>query len=92
NCIFANVVLWNRFLQSFDYRYRRISLNRKQIKLEADGSYRIVVAHRDPGLPNWLSTEGRPNGTVYWRFLLPEGDIDAPRTRVVNFDELKTLG
>jgi hypothetical protein len=89
NCIFANVVLWNRYLQSFDYRYRRISLNRKQIKLEADGSYRIVVAHRDPGLPNWLSTEGRPNGTVYWRFLLPEGDIDAPRTRVVNFDELK---
>jgi len=92
NCIFANVVLWNRYLQSFDYRYRRISLNRKQIKLETDGSYRIVVAHRDPGLPNWLSTEGRPNGTVYWRFLLPDGDIDAPRTRVVNFDELKTLG
>jgi hypothetical protein len=90
NCVFANVVLWNRYLQSFEYRYRRISLNRKQMRLESDGSYRIIVAHRDPGLPNWLSTEGRATGTVYWRFLLSEGDIDAPRTRLVNFSEIKT--
>lgn len=88
-CIFANVVLWNRYLQSFDYRYRRISLNRRQIQLEQDGSYRIVVAHSDPGVPNWLSTEGRPNGTLYWRFLLPEGDIEAPRTKVVAFADVK---
>lgn len=87
-CVFANIVLWNRYLQSFDYRYRRISLNRRQIKLEADGSYRIVVAHRDPGLPNWLATEGRANGTLYWRFLLPESDIEQPRTRLVAFADL----
>jgi len=87
-CVFANVVLWNRFLQSFDYRYRRISLNRKQMRLERDGSYRIVVAHRDPGVPNWLCSEGRPTGTIYWRFLLPESDIERPRARVVKFDEI----
>lgn len=88
-CIFANVVLWNRYLQSFDYRHRRISLNRKQIELEADGSYRIVVAHKDPGVPNWLSTEGRPNGTIYWRFLLPEGELQTPKTKVVAFADIK---
>jgi hypothetical protein len=88
-CIFANVVLWNRYLQSFDYRHRRISLNRKQIELGADGSYRIVVAHKDPGVPNWLSTEGRPNGTIYWRFLLPEGEIPTPKTSVVAFADIK---
>lgn len=87
-CIFANVVLWNRYLQTFDYRYRRISLNRKQIQFENDGSYRIVIAHKDPGVPNWLSTEGRPNGTIYWRFLLPAGDIEQPRTRVVSFADV----
>lgn len=90
-CVFANVVLWNRFLQSFDYRYRRISLNRKQLRLEPDGSYRIVVAHRDPGLPNWLSTEQRASGTIYWRFLLSEGELEQPRTRVVAFSELGRL-
>lgn len=87
-CVFANVVLWNRYLQSFDYRYRRISLNRRQLQLEKDGSYRIVIAHRDPGLPNWLSTEGRASGTIFWRLLLAEGDIAAPHSRVVAFAEL----
>eukprot|EP00466_Bigelowiella_natans_P020396 jgi/Bigna1/134139/aug1.24_g8847 len=28
-CAFANVVLWNRFLQSLDYEHRAVSLNRK---------------------------------------------------------------
>ena len=62
-CTFANVVLWNRWMASYEYRFgRRISLNRKQMKLQPDGSYRIVIAHRDPGVPNWLDTEGRPFG------------------------------
>ena len=65
-CRFANVCLWNRFIQSFDFNNRRISLNRKQTVLEPDGSFRMVIAHRDPGVPNWLDTEGRPFGMVYW--------------------------
>ncbi len=88
-CRFANVVLWNRFLQTYDYVNRRISLNRKQTKLGADGSYRIVIAHRDPGVPNWLDTEGRPSGVVYWRFLLPEGEIVTPKARVVPFASIE---
>ncbi|MFI5318473.1 MAG: DUF1214 domain-containing protein [Myxococcota bacterium] len=74
-CRFANVVLWNRHTHSFDYRYRRISLNRKQTRLEADGSFKIVLAARDPGAANWLDTEGRPSGSVFWRFLLPQEEI-----------------
>ena len=88
-CRFANVCLWNRFIQSFDFNNRRISLNRKQTVLEPDGSFRMVLAHRDPGVPNWLDTEGRPFGMVYWRFLLPEGEIETPRAEVV---ELASLG
>jgi len=34
-CAFANVVLWNRTMQSFEYRGRRVSLNRRQTGLEA---------------------------------------------------------
>ena len=30
-CKFANVVLWNRFLQSFDYTKNPVSLNRAQV-------------------------------------------------------------
>lgn len=88
-CRFANVVLWNRNMHSFDYRYRRVSLNRKQAKLEADGSFKIVLAAKDPGVPNWLDTEGRMSGTVFWRFLLPEqGEIAPLVARAVKLSEV----
>ncbi len=87
-CRFANVCLWNRFQQTLDYANRCVSLNRKQTQLEPDGSFRIVLAHRDPGLPNWIDTEGRAFGIVFWRFFLAEGAIETPRASVV---ELATL-
>jgi hypothetical protein len=87
-CRFANVVLWNPFMQSYDYANRRISLNRNQVAYEKDGSYRIVVAHRDPGVPNWLDTEGRPKGQMYWRYLFPTSAPGAPKTKVVKVDSL----
>jgi hypothetical protein len=82
-CLFANVVLWNRFMQTFEYRGRPVSRNRAQTKLEPDGSFRMVIAHRDPGLPNWLDTEGHREGTLFWRFLMPKGEVLRPNCRLV---------
>jgi len=82
-CRFSNLVLFNRFLQTLDYEERSISLNRAQTVLGADGSFEMIVAHRDPGRPNWLDTEGRPYGIMFWRFQLPEGDIGPLETQVI---------
>ena len=30
-------------------------------------------------MPNWIDTEGRPFGMVFWRFFLPEGEVETPR-------------
>ena len=43
----------------------------------------MILAHKDPGLPNWLDTEGRSFGMVYWRFLLPEGPVETPKAERV---------
>lgn len=86
---FANVVLWNRFMQTYDYAHRRVSLNRKQTKLERDGSFRIVIAHTDPGMPNWIDAEGRISGLVFWRFQLPEGDVVTPVGKIVPIASLR---
>jgi hypothetical protein len=88
NCAFANVVLWNKHMQTFEFRGRRVSLNRKQMVFEADGSYRIVIAHRDPGVPNWLDTEGHTDGTIFWRLLLPEGEAAKPKCTLVKVAEI----
>jgi hypothetical protein len=87
-CRFANIVLWNRFLQTFDYRYRTVSRNRKQTTLEKDGSFKMILAHEDPGRPNWLDTEGRMVGLMFWRFQLPEEEIEPLSTEVVSFSSL----
>ena len=87
-CLFANVNLWNRFQQTYDYIGRQISLNRKQTQLADDGSFRMVVAHRDPGVANWLDTEGRPFGVIFWRYFLAEGEVATPAAKIVPFDAL----
>jgi hypothetical protein len=88
-CRFANVCLWNRFLQTYDFMHRRVGLNRSNTTLEADGSFRMVIAHEDPGVPNWLDTEGRPTGQVYWRFFLPEEEVETPQATVVKLADLR---
>ncbi|HZR83988.1 MAG TPA: DUF1214 domain-containing protein [Candidatus Binatia bacterium] len=89
-CRCANVSLWNRFLQTLDYANRPVSRNRKQTTLEPDGSFRIVLAHRDPGHPNWIDTEGAPYSLVFWRFMLAEGEVETPQVEVVPFADVAT--
>jgi hypothetical protein len=88
DCRFGNVCLWNRFQQTLDYRSRSVSLNRTQTLLEADGSFRMIVSHTDPGQPNWLDTEGNLFGLVFWRFFLVNGDVETPQGKVVKLADL----
>lgn len=88
-CRCANVAVWNRHLQTYDYAHRQVSLNRAQTRTESDGTFEMVIAHRDPGVPNWIDTEGRPFGMVFWRFFLPDGPIETPQARVVPFSEIR---
>lgn len=89
-CRFANIALWDRMLQTYDYVNRTVSLNRKQTKTDEQGHYRMIVAHRNPGPsePNWLDASGRVSGIMYWRFMLPEGEIEKPRTKLVKLADL----
>ena len=67
---------------------RTISLNRKQTTLEIDGSFKIVLAGSDPGVPNWLDTRGRPFGMMFWRFLIPEEEIEPLITKLVPIENV----
>jgi hypothetical protein len=48
---------------------RLMSCNGHQAHVDADGRVRVVVAHRDPGAPNWLDTEGKPIGMCVYRYV-----------------------
>ncbi len=87
-CRMGNVSLWNRHMQTFDYAHRQVSRNRVQTRADDEGRFEMVLAHRDPGHPNWIDTEGRPFGLVFWRFMLPEGEIETPQAKVVPFADV----
>ena len=88
-CRFASVALWTRYLQTYDYAHRSAGLNRASTQLEPDGSFRMVLAPSDPGVPNWIDTEGKPFGMVFWRFFLPEDDVETPQAMVVKLADLR---
>src|SRR5262245_52304258 len=60
--MYIGMHLSNFWGESFDYANRITSLNGFQSERDPDGHIRYVIAHRDPGVPNWLDTTGHPEG------------------------------
>jgi hypothetical protein len=78
---------WGWF-ESPDFGRRLTSLNGRQARPDADGRVRIVVAHSDPGVPNWLDTEGRREGMFIYRYVWSR-NAPLPATKVVPFAEVR---
>jgi hypothetical protein len=81
-CAFWNMCLWNPFLHTYNYDYERVTINGGQVAYNDDGSWTIVVAHRNPGHPNWVSTAGHPRGRIWFRWFYPSSTPVRPTTRV----------
>jgi hypothetical protein len=57
------------WFEPFDYANHVTSLNHTQSHLSSDGAFRAVVAAEDPGVVNWLDTEGRREGMITHRWI-----------------------
>lgn len=51
------------FVGSMDFLYRTVSYNPARTKVDDDDVVRLVIAHDDPGVHNWLDTQGFSNGS-----------------------------
>jgi hypothetical protein len=78
----------NFWWESLDYASRHTSLNDHQAVLDDDGVFRAVVAHRDPGVPNWLDTMGHTKGPLLFRWVVADHG-PATVTKVVPFDDIR---
>ncbi len=88
-CRYWNILAYSRFLNSLDYRHRRVSYTGATAHLQG-GRYRFVLSATDPGpaAGDWIDTEGRAFGIVVMRFLQPEHQPVVPATRVVRLADL----
>ena len=87
-CHHWNLALANWYWESFDYATRQTSLNGAQARIDGDGVLRAVIAHADPGVPNWVDASGEERGTITARFLLA-AEAPTPQLRVVPLADVR---
>lgn len=70
--LFSNCYLNNLWGESADYCNHQSSLNLEQMHLGPDNIQRWVIAHKDPGILNWLDTTGIEKGFIANRWVYSE--------------------
>lgn len=75
-CRYLSIQLLTRWMESGDWEHHRVFLTDRDLVLEQDGSFRVLVAKRDPGVPNWIATTGITSGNVAVRALKAQGTLD----------------
>jgi hypothetical protein len=70
------------FVGSLDFLYRPVSYSPARTKVDADKVVRFVIAHDDPGVHNWLDTQGFSDGNLGYRNLMSQNPATF-RTKLV---------
>jgi len=85
--------LGNLWGESMEYANALGSLNGTQSEFDPDGVLRMVIAHEDPGVNNWLDTTGHREGFVAprWAYSETPGPEDWPTigAKKVKFSEIR---
>ena len=85
--------LSNLWGESHDFANHQSSLNGWQAERDADDVLRWVVAHRDPGVPNWVDTTGHREGFMAPRWAYsetpPPDQWPTISARKVPFDQIR---
>lgn len=75
------------FMGSMDFLYRPVSYTPSRTIVDTDNIVRLVIAHSDPGVHNWLDTQGFTQGNLTYRNLLNQNNAGF-RTQLVKQKEL----
>lgn len=91
--LFRNAVLTSVFNVSLNYWDKVSCLNHSQMAPDGDGMFTYVIAHQDPGVHNWLDTNGLPQVVFGHRWQsFPGGsakDVPTIEARVVALANLE---
>ena len=86
-CRYWSCQLFDHYLRAGDYRHHQVALNNRQTVFDEDGSFRIYASRENPGVKNWICTEGHRRGQVVLRTLLAEIDLD-PEMSIIKIADI----
>jgi len=72
----------NVFVGSMDFLYRTTSYTPARTVVDSDNVVRFVIAHDDPGVHNWLDSQGFSDGNLTYRNLMSQNPATF-RTKLV---------
>lgn len=73
---------------SLDFLHHQTDLNFSRIHINDDGKFRVVLAMEDPGIANWLDTNGDREGVMIMRTFRSVARPELPELRVVKIADL----
>jgi len=76
-CRYWSCQILTRYLESGDFRYHRVGISSRQVELKEDLSFKVYASAVNPGVKNWISTQGYTNGQILIRTLLAETPMEA---------------
>ena len=81
-CRYRSLILTNDLYETTDWYNNHSSLNNAQAAPDKDGRLRIVIAGKDPGVPNWIDTAGHAQGLLQGRWMECESQPIPTLTKV----------
>ena len=82
--LYWGLTLVNPWAESYEYRVRHVCTNQYLAEPDADGAWTVVIAPRDPGLPNWLDTGGRLEGFALIRWVSAQSRPANPNCALID--------
>jgi len=89
---YRSLVYHDYWFRTVEPGQRQTCYNNAQMQPDASGEYTFVVAHRDPGVANWIDSAGQEKGVLLfrWQGLPPDRGKGRPHiaTRLVKLADL----
>lgn len=89
DCAYWGTQMMDMWMQSLDYSFHQSSLNKSQCQPDDDGVLRLVVAHRDPGVPNWIDPVAPSAGVLVYRVYDPKGEVLIPTVKRIKLADAR---
>lgn len=92
NAAYQGIQIGHHWWESFDYANRQTSLTSDQARVSSDGSLYFVISKQDPGVANWLDTEGFHRGVILMRYDGMSSELlgaERPVAKRVSLNELR---
>jgi hypothetical protein len=81
--------LYTPWWESPDNQHRQTSISHTHAHIDSDGRFRCVLAHNDPGSPNWLDVGGHRRGFLFYRWLRPATDMPTPQAVLTSLQDVR---